>query len=316
MLINLSMFKKNLSRKYRLGGFLFLLILNIGAVSAIASTGIALSDELSEQRLMFSSSKDKTRYDIALGNFKRINSEWRVEKEISEEGFLERNTFEFRSGVSFSEAWRMLNTHFVQTNSEELYHCSGLDCGNSNVWANDYFGIKQLYGLDQSQRYKVIKSMNVDSVVYHILYLVKRGNRRIHAQVDALFVKNNTMTADYSADNIITALEQNFFWVFPSELSVERNGTWQETVTILQEVIDAIQHYSSKYPSSKVYIVGHDSNGKSIKNQIENSLKQAERVSSKLQPLVNEQAWTLHGVGGLSPRGNNSPRVELVVQPQ
>jgi len=275
-------------------------------------------DELKTQRLMFQSSRLAYQYNIALGNFKRINSEWSVENELSVQGDLQRYTFEFDSGTSFSRAWKILNTNVSVVNEEILYTCSGLDCGSSNVWANDYFKVKQLYGLDQTQRYQVSKYPGDKGEQYKIVYLIKRGNRRVLAQVDIVLVKDLGQAEEMSEQDIVNSLNTKRYWLFPTELSGDRRNTWTETVAVLQKVVKAMSVYTEQEPKARFYIVGHDSTGASLTDQTKNGKTLAESVASKLNSLGFKQDLNVHSVGGLAPRKAetlDASRVELVVQP-
>lgn len=72
-----------------------------------------------------------------------------------------------------------------------LYECKSRDCGRSNVWANQIFGQRVLYGRDTTQDYFIAGTTADDGSHWlTLVYTVTRGNLREyiwveHLQVDA-----------------------------------------------------------------------------------------------------------------------------------
>ncbi|AOY90161.1 DUF4892 domain-containing protein [Marinobacter salinus] len=70
-----------------------------------------------------------------------------------------------------------------------LYECTGIGCGRSNVWANQIFGQRELYGRDSGQDYLVAGTTADDGSRWlTLVYTVTRGNLREYVWVEHLEV--------------------------------------------------------------------------------------------------------------------------------
>lgn len=121
-------------------------------------------------------------YILALGPYERSGNIWQSEEQLRLKGALVRQTHEIPRNNSERDVYDYY-TSLLTEGSELLYECEGFNCGASNNWANAHFGIKQLYGLDRHQFYRVVL---LNSGEYVTLYVVRRGNRRIFAQVEII----------------------------------------------------------------------------------------------------------------------------------
>ena len=73
--------------------------------------------------------------------------------------------------------------------AQVLFECSGIECGRSNVWANQIFGQRVLYGRDATQDYLVAGTTASDGSRWlTLVYTVTRGNLREYAWVEHLAV--------------------------------------------------------------------------------------------------------------------------------
>ena len=135
-----------------------------------------MASELDAQRKVFQSSEAGSEYRLTLSALKTVNASIVSEREIVVRGDIDRTTYEFLPSLKRREAWALLSRTLIGQQYRELYSCDGLSCGSSNAWANNRFRIKQLYGLDQTQKYRVYA---VDGFNYLVLYFVERGNRRV-----------------------------------------------------------------------------------------------------------------------------------------
>lgn len=71
-----------------------------------------------------------------------------------------------------------------------LYQCTGVECGRSNVWANQIFGQRVLYGRDESQDYLIAGSVASDGSRWlTLVYTVTRGNLREYVWLEHLEVE-------------------------------------------------------------------------------------------------------------------------------
>ncbi|WP_257900135.1 DUF4892 domain-containing protein [Marinobacter sp. F4206] len=71
-----------------------------------------------------------------------------------------------------------------------LFDCNGISCGRSNVWANQIFGQRVLYGRDGTQDYLVAgTTANDGSRWLTLIYTVTRGNLREYVWIEHLAVE-------------------------------------------------------------------------------------------------------------------------------
>ncbi|WP_228743194.1 DUF4892 domain-containing protein [Marinobacter sp. F4218] len=70
-----------------------------------------------------------------------------------------------------------------------LFDCTGLSCGRSNVWANQIFDQRELYGRDATQDYLVAGTTASDGSRWlTLIYTVTRGNLREYVWIEHLAV--------------------------------------------------------------------------------------------------------------------------------
>ncbi len=73
--------------------------------------------------------------------------------------------------------------------AQVLFECSGIACGRSNVWANQIFGQRVLYGRDATQDYLVAGTTESDGSRWlTLVYTVTRGNLREYVWIEHLSV--------------------------------------------------------------------------------------------------------------------------------
>lgn len=315
-------------------------VVAVGANAVNIAGAVVLSDDLKSQRLLFQSSRKNVQYNIALGAFKKVNSEWVVDDEQEVYANIDSATFEFVSRTSMSEAWDILKSNFVKSSSDVLFMCNGLDCGSSNVWANDYFKIKQLYGLNPSQRYLAIRNSLDGETTYKVLYMVKRGNRRIMAHVDTISPTNKSTDEDASADalsvqsgglgesskgisytqkateqDVLASIFQDQYWVFPVAVfngSLDENRNKRAMDSYVQTIVKAMKRRTSL----SLYVIGHNSQSVSQSIQLRESKKGAEQLYQALiNAGIDKSRLTPLGLGSYVPRkGYLGTRVELVLR--
>ena len=134
---------------------------------------------------------DNTYYRLALGSQKKINNRWQAEKLRAHMGLVQSLTLELPTGFLLGDGIEFYQQQLQLAGLELLYQCDGRGCGSSNSWANNHFKIKQLYGLDQSQKYRVYLDSGIEGQQrYVILYAVQRGNKRIYFHLEQLLVTN------------------------------------------------------------------------------------------------------------------------------
>jgi len=139
-----------------------------------------------ENATVFNDQIDSTRnYILALGPYEKIGNLWEPEKKQRLAGNVRSQTHEISRDYDEQDVYEYY-VSAIGSDSEVLYRCESYNCGASNNWANVHFGVKQLYGLDRDQFYRV---MRVAPDMYATVYVVRRGNRRIFAQIEMIKVK-------------------------------------------------------------------------------------------------------------------------------
>ena len=88
-------------------------------------------------------------YLLTLGALKKINGQWRSDREERISGTLTRSTRQLDGGHDVSEVFEYYRRQLLQLGAREIFLCQARKCGSSNSWANNRFEIKQLYGLEQ-----------------------------------------------------------------------------------------------------------------------------------------------------------------------
>lgn len=282
----------------------FAFLIAISGVLSCAS--IAGAEGLDNQRRVFVSESPSSDYRFTLGTLKNINARVVAEREVVLSGELERVTYEFIDNLSYSEAWQILASRYGPSVGRELFSCSGLDCGRSNDWANNRLGIKQLYGLDQTQKYRALV-LNDSPNTYVSVYFVQRGNRRIYAQVDTISVAGQAKRISASPSTISSALEIDGVYSMPVIDGAQNTRFDADEVSSLVEAL-------RRKPFSKYYVVGHYYVAASESGNSEQAeIIAQELVSALIKKGVKPQRLFVRSVGKLAPqRGSKSPRVELV----
>ncbi|MFT6101639.1 MAG: hypothetical protein ACJA2B_000075 [Candidatus Endobugula sp.] len=182
---------------YILGFCVFMLLM-----SHQVSADKAFSFELHPQaQVLNQSSYQEKDYIVALDKYRKTDDRWVPRKWQRQSGELQRYTLEMPRDYVEADVFNYYQEQ-VPSNAELLFTCEGRQCGESNNWANDHFGVKQLYGANASQKYSVYR-VSYPAVVQNVteeagiqqvadmyitLYTVRRGNRRLYTQLDILHV--------------------------------------------------------------------------------------------------------------------------------
>ncbi|WP_372980595.1 DUF4892 domain-containing protein [Marinobacter sediminum] len=86
--------------------------------------------------------------------------------------------------------------------AQVLFECSGIACGRSNVWANQIFGQRVLYGRDATQDYLVAGTTESDGSRWlTLVYTVTRGNLREYVWIEHLSVDPGAMVPGLGSVN-------------------------------------------------------------------------------------------------------------------
>ena len=265
---------------------------------------------LPAHRVIFDTPAYSGDYRLTLAALKKINSEWISERERKVSGSISRQTIEFTGTLGGNDLWQQLSTAFNLASKQVLFECEGLDCGSSNAWANNRFKIKQLYGLDTTQYYRVMETINNGRITYDILYLVQRGNRRIYAQLDQVVVESNLETW-LTYESVIETLKNKRFISVPS--SYEKNALIYD-----ERVVQMFVRIIRAHPDWHIALVGHSvrdipSSGLSVSTQYARHFLEVLDKSSSASPFRHSNIRTF-GVGPLAPRDFFADeRVEMIL---
>ena len=286
----------------------------MSAVSVIFAAELPVQN-YHNARVIFQSSADTDEYVLALGSYKKIAGNWRVDRQQRLSGNLARYTLELPEGHSANNGFDFYLDQLQGFNFRELYHCKGRDCGTSNSWANNHFKIQLLYGLDQFQQYGAYEVTTADEKPFYVaLYAVQRGNKRVYLQLDVLHIdKVVELGIASSPESIIKSLTISGYYVFPDLVADDAKGNIniQIKAAHLQALIDVL----AQQENWTVALVGHDYAPVSLAQQQKDSLRYAEQLKNALQEKgIASARMVTYGIGSLAPagRGDRSARVEVV----
>lgn len=267
-------------------------------------------------RLVFQSEQEDDDYLLALGSYKKVDSNWIVDRSQRLSGMLKRSTIELPSDHNAEQGFTFYKEQLDKYNLRELFYCKARDCGTSNSWANNHFKIIQLYGLDQYQFYGAYEITNADEKPFYVvLYAVIRGNKRAYVHLEILHVnKVDEFGVASSPETLSKLLNTNGYFVFPE---LVRDGQSGAQVHIKKAHIQALVSLLNNEPQLKLALVGHDYSAATIEQQQLASKANAEQIKTALVAAgVNPQRLQTYGIGSLAPagRGDRKARVEVVKQ--
>lgn len=143
-------------------------------------------------------------YALATGPMKKVEGVIAPEKSESLKGLLTRITYRVPDTHTPENIFAYYLSNLQSIEADILFQCSSRQCGSSNQWANNYFEVAELYGIDRTQFYLSATTGNMQLA----LYAVKRGNRRVYIQLD-LIVPFEQTEASLAAD----LQQQGFSWL-------------------------------------------------------------------------------------------------------
>lgn len=260
-----------------------------------AATALPLVD-YPHARIMFSSDSAPDDYRLALGSMEKINNRWLAEREERLSGQLLSQTLALDSGHSADEVYSYYVQQLKQMGARELFRCRGRACGSSNSWANNHFKVKNLYGLDDHQRYSAYEVMADNrSRVYVSLYAVKRGNKREFIQLDRLTTRQQ-VSVHSTPEVIVAALREGDSFVIP-DLDWQ-SGKPDVADTHLKSLVRALKLQRGW----QVAIVGHDFRSAAEASLQAQSQQYAASVRERLIAMgVGKERLQAYGVGSLAP---------------
>lgn len=264
-------------------------------------------------------------YLLALGSYKKVDSNWIVDRSQRLSGVLERVTLELPADHNAENGFNFYKEQLEKYNLRELFHCKARDCGTSNSWANNHFKIIQLYGLDQYQHYAAyeITSAN-ENPFYVVLYAVVRGNKRAYVQMEILQVdKVDDIGVASSPETLLKLFNLNGYFVLPdfalqnnvAQLNAGDAANKIELARVKSAHVQALANLLNLQPALRIALVGHDYSSISLEQQQLASKKYAEQIKAALVAQgADPKRIQTFGVGSLAPagRGDRNIRVEVV----
>jgi hypothetical protein len=271
-----------------------------------------------EARVMFQSKEKTSDYLLAMSTYRKIDGQWRAERQRRVSGELTRLTLELPQNHSAQAGFDFYREQLQKFNRRELFSCRARACGASNTWANNHFKIIQLYGLDEFQFYSVYEVITESNIPYYVsLYAVQRGNKRVYVQLDILRSDKQRIEAIATTpDTIAELLLSEGFYVFPDPVTDNASGLPQLKITPmhLQTLVTVLQQHSDW----RVGLVGHDYHAENVADQQRYSLTYAEQLKAALVAAgIPTARLVVYGLGSLAPagRGDSGARVEIVLMP-
>lgn len=284
------------------------------AVQTVCAVEVILQ-QYPNARIIFETKGETKDYTLALSSYKKISGLWRVDRQVRLSGQQERYTVELPEGHSADNGFDFYLDQLNNYNLRELFHCKARDCGTSNSWANNHFKILQLYGLDQYQQYGAYEITNADEKPFYVaLYTVRRGNKRVVAQIDMLHIDQLVEPGIASSpESLIKTLEASGYYVFPDVVvdGVAGNSKMQIKPAHIRALVDVLSIKSDW----KLALVGHEYAPMPLVVQQKKSQGYADQLKAALiGEGVDKNRLLTYGMASLAPagRGDRSARVEVV----
>lgn len=142
-------------------------------------------------------------YSVVLSSAEKTGRELLVKHELTVSGERVRKLWQWPRDASVTGVFKALSG---QLQGSVLFDCEGADCGRSNVWSTLVFGEAQIYGPSQYQYYRVVQEAEGN---VHVLYVVRRGNRRVHALYEQISGVGVRAEEKASRGSVVAALAEN-----------------------------------------------------------------------------------------------------------
>lgn len=141
-------------------------------------------------------------YTVVLSSAEKTGRELLIKNELVVSGERSRRLWQWSKDALAENVFAELARQF---NGVTLFECEGNGCGRSNVWSTLVFSEALIYGPSRDQHYRVTRTSQGE---LHVLYVVRRGNRRVHALYERIVPLNSTLTEGISAGgtNALAAL--------------------------------------------------------------------------------------------------------------
>lgn len=247
-------------------------------------------------------------YALSTGRIKKVNGVISPESQRFLSGNLTKITYQIPSGHDTKSVADFVQSELEKRHAKILFQCDARNCGDSNDWANQVFGMQRLYGLTGKQFYwaATVEADNAGAQYTMAIYLTQRGTRQVFLHIEAL-QSEAPMTA-------LTAEEMLTRWkigerVFVLSDDIKNNG--------IDELTQAVQQVLEERPFSKVWLVGHQGGTSPFQILLRDSEQAAQMLRQMLIDLgLPENRLFAKGIGPLAPMDTSVPknRIEILVE--
>ncbi len=255
-----------------------------------------------------------TDHALILGALKKIDGAMQADRQERMHGVLTRVTYRVPEDYSLKAVIEHWQGELLGADRDLLFQCQGRACGSSNYWANRVFGIAELYGPDGEQYYEVTREAGEQEHRIHVLYVIRRGNRRIYAHVEDFRIPAEVgQRISPDPRTIVSLLKRERRLLLRDVRFAEGNDTPIVSEASLKLWASAL----SGEPVLSVAVVAHAYSAPSAEGNMSLSRRRANRLLDLLKKHVTApQRLSAHGVGSLAPLGrshNPGDRIELVL---
>ena len=248
-------------------------------------------------------------HEFVVSAVEKIRRELKIERKVRANAQLKSATYQVPNGTPLDSVFE----HYRGLVAEDqvLFECAGRDCGRSNQWANQVFGLPILYGPDANQRY--LAGRIAEDFVS--VYVIQRGNRRIYAHVQLLDV-TEVIAVERNAEVLRQLTGRGYAEI--SGLRPRRDGTLPESAAA---TLSAVGSQLRVVKDRQIYVVCHLYSASSVPAQLERAQSCADAAAELLREGIGAEAGSVgklslipFAAGPLLPRGSeNVSRIELVL---
>lgn len=137
---------------------------------------------------------------VITGKNQKVQGHWQFASELRLDAFMQQRIYQLDTVDSLAQVAAFYRQWIADAGLDVLYYCAGRDCGSSNVWANNLFAERRLYGPDSNQFYWALRRQDD----FFMLYLVERGNGQLFvniSQVTANAAMRESLYLDQACDH-------------------------------------------------------------------------------------------------------------------
>ncbi len=159
-------------------------------------------EAFSQSRLQLTTTIDSSGHLVLFSPIREVRNEIRskvlARLPVRGEGLL----YEVNRDASRQDARNHYLKRLQARGAQLLFECSGINCGRSNVWANQVFEKPKLLGRDAEQDYFVVAVLDEQGRQWLTsVYTVTRGNLREYVWIEHLNVTDGAVIPGFEAGN-------------------------------------------------------------------------------------------------------------------